>query len=347
MIQSLEVNNFQSHKHSELVFHKGVNVIVGPSDSGKSALLRSLKYLLFSKPTGDAFRSKWGGDTKVSIVVDKHVVSRVKAKDNMYVLDDSEFKAVKSDVPKEIQDVLNVSDLNLQQQIDGPFLINRTPGEVAKFFNHIANFDKIDLSISNIKKWINTLTSTLSVKEQDLLTSTEKLKSFEYLAQFEADLQVVEKLQEKRDTKETEYKALLDITCSIQEVDAELTVYSELIKCEADVDAILELIEKRDVAIEALDNLKLDAGCVFAAQNLITKSDKLLQLEPLIKEIDAVSEKYDKQLVIYDELQDLITSIHSVEAQIYVSDRLFDRLHSEFEANMPDVCPLCNSNLEK
>lgn len=347
MIQSLEVDNFQSHKHTELVFHKGVNVIVGPSDSGKSAVLRSLKYLLFSKPTGDAFRSKWGGDTKVKVVIDNHTVSRIKAKDNMYVLDGSEFKAVKSDVPKEIQDVLNVSDLNLQQQIDGPFLINKTPGEVAKFFNHIANFDKIDLSISNIKKWVGQKTATLSVKEQDLVVSTEKLRSFEYLGQFEADLQDVEKLQQQLDLQETEYAALFDLTTTIQEVDAELTVYNELLKSEAEVDKILALINKRDQIEWDLEDMQLAVDTIKKTEAKLVTFDKLLQLESLIAEIDTISAKYAKQLVIYDELQDLITSIHAVQVEIEETDLHYEKLHSEFEANMPDVCSFCHQLVEK
>ena len=61
MIQSLQINNFQSHKYSVMELHKGVNVIIGPSDSGKTTILRALRWLVWNRPSGDAFRSDWGG----------------------------------------------------------------------------------------------------------------------------------------------------------------------------------------------------------------------------------------------------------------------------------------------
>lgn len=44
-IKKLVVDNFQSHEHTEVEFGPGLNVIVGPSDHGKSALVRALRWL--------------------------------------------------------------------------------------------------------------------------------------------------------------------------------------------------------------------------------------------------------------------------------------------------------------
>jgi chromosome segregation ATPase len=46
MIKSVRVENFQSHKSTNLKFNSGVNVIYGLSDSGKSAFVRALGSLL-------------------------------------------------------------------------------------------------------------------------------------------------------------------------------------------------------------------------------------------------------------------------------------------------------------
>jgi len=57
MIKGMVLENYESHKRSEVVFDPGFNVIVGPSDSGKSALLRALYWVLEGKVAGDGFRS--------------------------------------------------------------------------------------------------------------------------------------------------------------------------------------------------------------------------------------------------------------------------------------------------
>src|SRR5690554_5109154 len=105
MITSLEIQNFQSHKETLLEFEPGVNVIIGPSDSGKTAILRALYWLVWNRPLGDAFRSSWGGDTKVVLETKDGMVKRFKGKEDHYKLfydppfDPIEFKAFGTQVP--------------------------------------------------------------------------------------------------------------------------------------------------------------------------------------------------------------------------------------------------------
>ena len=43
----IEIVNFQSHANTKLNFDEGVNVIIGPSDSGKTAVIRAMKWIFF------------------------------------------------------------------------------------------------------------------------------------------------------------------------------------------------------------------------------------------------------------------------------------------------------------
>ena len=81
MISQLTLRNFQSHKASRLRFHPGVNVITGPSDSGKTALLRALLWAVRNRPSGDAFRSHWGGDTSVTVGLQAGEIIRERSDD--------------------------------------------------------------------------------------------------------------------------------------------------------------------------------------------------------------------------------------------------------------------------
>ena len=116
MLKSLTVSNFQSHRKSELKFHPNVNVISGSSDVGKTAIIRALHWVIWNRPQGNAFRSNWGGDTEVVLHTDKDCVTRLRTtKQNLYYLNDLEFNAIRTDVPDEIKQVLNVSEINLQR----------------------------------------------------------------------------------------------------------------------------------------------------------------------------------------------------------------------------------------
>ena len=55
MIERLEIKNFQAHETLRVVFDEHVTTIVGPSDAGKSAIIRALWWLVFDRPLGTAF----------------------------------------------------------------------------------------------------------------------------------------------------------------------------------------------------------------------------------------------------------------------------------------------------
>ncbi len=138
MIERIKLNNFQSHENSELVFSPGVNVIIGQSDSGKTAIIRALRWLVWNRPLGDAYISHWADKCSVEIEVDKHTIKRIKERknSNAYYLDGKLFNAVGGDIPDEIMKLLNLHEINLQQQLDRPFQALR------KLFNGQEKFNK-------------------------------------------------------------------------------------------------------------------------------------------------------------------------------------------------------------
>jgi len=161
MIHKIQIQNFQSHKRSSLELSAGVNIIVGASDSGKTAIIRALRWLLWNRPGGDSFRSHWGGDTSVTIDTSDYEISRSKGKENLYTLGNTEFKAFGTDVPEEIQQALNLNEINLQQQLDSPFLLTSSAGEVAAHFNRIAHLEDIGKGLKTAQSKIRELTQEI------------------------------------------------------------------------------------------------------------------------------------------------------------------------------------------
>jgi len=49
MLKKISIQNFQSHKKTELDLVDGINVIYGLSQSGKSAILRALNWIIFNR----------------------------------------------------------------------------------------------------------------------------------------------------------------------------------------------------------------------------------------------------------------------------------------------------------
>jgi exonuclease SbcC len=152
MIHELTLKNFQSHSATSLTFVAGVNVIIGQSDAGKSTLVRALRWVVHNRPAGDEFISHDAKETFVRLTLDDCVVERHKGGKNTYNINGTELVGFGQDVPTEVSQLLRLDDVNIQSQLEGPFLLSESPGVIARTFNKVVNLDKIDSALSNIRR---------------------------------------------------------------------------------------------------------------------------------------------------------------------------------------------------
>ena len=348
MLHKLTIQNFQSHKNTQLEFSPGVNVIVGTSDSGKSAILRALRWALWNRPLGDAFRSHWGGDTSVSIQMEDCGVERFKGKGgDKYVLaqedefEPIEFKAFGTDVPEDVKQALALTELNIQSQHDNSFLLSNNPGEVARHFNRIARIDKIDSSLTKIESSLRAVKRLVEASENEIQRHEKELKDFEYLDKMEVDVEVLESLY---DQKLRTYKDIqnLDTTIiQIETTDVTITELSGLLPAEAEVDALLAMADKsqdkrkqfRELKILVLEVIGLEKG-IEEYEELIGDETLVILLLDLYIMSNAVQTKQT-------ELEKLLTQYQDTEYRIELHTETLTKLEKDWHEAMPDVCPLC------
>ena len=153
MLRKLVIQNFQAHEKLVIDFDAHVTTIIGPSDVGKSAVIRALRWLATNRPSGEEFIRSGTSLCTVKLYVDKHVIIRERGKTvNRYVLDDVEFKAFGTEPPAEVLKVLNLSPINFQGQHDAPFWFTESPPEISRQLNQIVNLSIIDQTLANLDK---------------------------------------------------------------------------------------------------------------------------------------------------------------------------------------------------
>lgn len=348
MIKSLHIKNFQSHENTCLNFDKGINIIIGPSDSGKSSIVRAFRWLIENKPLGDSIRSKWGGETSVSIETDEGKILRIKSNGvNGYELGPMLLQAIGTEVPKEVHKLLNMNEVNLQQQLESHFLLSKTPGEVGQYFNKIAHIDQVDKGQKNINKWIGQITQNIKAKEKQVKENNAKLKSFDYLDKAEIELEILEGLQKKVDVKITQRNKLNQLIEQITVIEEKIKRETVVLQLEDKVVRILNDWNKLEVLeiqqnrlCEIIDKFYGNEESIIELDILIsleTKANTLLQLEQVIK-----NKKKEKQL-----LNTLICKINKNTEERTILNNGLERLEKEFHKIMPSVCPLCGNTMKK
>jgi len=348
MINSIEIRNFLSHKHTKLELSPGVNVIVGPTDSGKSAIIRALKWVIINRPSGNSIRSNWGGETKVKIIVDdnKWVGRRRNDKENMYLLEAQQFLAIKTDVPEEIRQILNLNETNLQTQFESHFLLSQSPGEVAIHFNKVAHLDKIDIGLRNINRWLKEVQQSLNSDDIRLGELVDNYQEFDDVKKIEKKVKKLERIEENINDLTIGFSTISTSLVDLEFVELKIGKKSQIIKAEELVDQILNYEQKIKYTATQHHSLWI------LVKNITTTQDNIKELEDVVE----IEEQIDDLLVLEKELAELcynekfkleplIFEVSVITRNIKDKELHLEKLEKEFHDQLGSgkICPLCGS----
>ncbi len=347
MITKAIIENFQSHKKTEVEFVPGTNVIIGESDTGKSAIFRAINWVVTNRPLGDAFRSEWGGDTRVRVETSEgHSIERIKgASKNEYIVNGQRLKAFGSEVPEEVENVLQIDQHNIQSQMDFPFLLSDSPGEAAKLLNKAASIDEIDHVISELKKSHDRIVRSIKYNEDLIEDYRVNMQEYSNLEDIEQRVERVESLEKEKDAL---YQKSEEIKRRISRL-RELYDYLDKTK------VVNELSQKRDETEKSLHIYKEKERQYQRLCTLHSRGEYALQILSSTEKIPEAIEKHREIKRTYDERSDSDKKVRTLGSLISRARTLYDSLadvenklsdiEEEYHRIAPDICPLCGNKM--
>lgn len=347
MLKSISLQNFQSHKNTELQFDPGVNVIIGSSDAGKSAVLRAMLWTIFNRPSGESFKSYWGGDTTVDISLEKETISREKGEENLYVVSSSslkkpvEFRAFGQKIPDEISSLFNISDINIQKQMDAPFLLSATPGEVGRILNQAVKLDIIDTAQKNISSTLRQEKNLLLNTRSTISEKQEELEKYKWLPEADIQLANLEFINAQILKTTGLISSVTGVLSEINIIDLSIQETGEILVYSQDVNDLIALDNKVERLTERWNKIEEIKSHIFEYEKQIELLEPLPATEKQVNELIKLQQGYVILERRKESLFHLMGDVGYLDDTLSVTQENQNKLQKEFDILMPDTCPLC------
>ena len=357
MIDSAEVENYQSHKRTVLEFSPGVNIIKGDSHGGKSALFRALKWAL-RNTRGFGFKSYFSKPKQLTICAiafdDSSWVSRERsATKNHYKYgtesdyNNDPLKAVRSDIPEEIQSITNMDERNLRGQGDGYFILNDSPGQAGKKLNNIIGLQIINDVISKANEVVNKAKARKVSCKEDIKETTDGIDKLQHVRTLKPLFDRIDKLS---GLSKADYEKRVAISYIIESIDNSFGVIKQAQEWLDGVSpyffkiqSIFKYKEKNKIQLVNIQSL-IDK--ISWSKERIKQSKKVLGVEHMVVDLQSLIAKRAntrlKRVTIEKIYYDIQKSKQSILDTRLNGERL-DKRKAELEKQL-DYCPKCGSH---
>jgi len=318
MIKKIHIKNYQGHKDTVLDLGPGINSVIGANDSGKTSIFRAIHWILTNRPLGNGFiRKKQSNNALVEIETDSCIISREKGKSvNEYRISKVEepYTSFGQNPPEDIMDVFNFNEVNIQSQLEIPYLVLASPGQIAQHIRSISGLDIIDKVSNKLKNKISSKSTLLTTKKEELEKIDEELSELEKI-----DIDKIEKLITSFEESTEENKYLASQISQLEKIISELIdVEKTWIALPENINSILE---NTNIISKKLQKKEREISSI----NIILEGLTLVDSQTLYipENIDSITLKGNKNISTLQEiqyeqthLQNILEELLSIEVEI-------------------------------
>lgn len=366
-IRRVHLKNFQCHGNLDIEFGPGLNAILGDSDCGKTAILRAIRWALFNRPDGQAFkRHGTEGETFVELELDDGiVVRRVRSKRiNRYVVtrpgqEPIQFDNFGRDVPDEVIRATGVKpavfrreglaiEISYGGQFSPPFLLTESGLVRAQVLGYVSRTSILDATSRKLNDQVRQLGRDITVGERERDRLDEELARF-------GDL-------------EEEDRKLTDLEAAAEAAHEEQRRINEVARIGRDIDSAVRKLGNWRGQVAKLENLpdverlSLLSDRVDVGQRLVDGIGRIeTQLNESRAQLEGTGDIDTTAVVRLAEMADLVldgaalyaramewkVAYESDLAALDKIDGVLGDVRTEYVATLEraGVCPVCFQNV--
>ena len=354
MINSLHIQNIQSHIDSKLDFSPGVNMIIGPSDKGKSAVLNALFWAYQNRPLGDPHRNWGGGIMKSKVVLDNGTVTITRDKQTEYKITQNKktkkYKASGQNPPDEVTNLFNMDrKINFQRQLekDAPiFMLSESPGEVAAFLNKVAGLNKIKETETKGKADLRSTYNQLQNTKDQIKDKEQEIAKFQGLDEIYAKVCLTHQIAQKCDENRRILNNISLMLCQIEKIEGTVQNLTEKLKMKVLVDKAIVIQDKIRDTLVYIEKLSDSIHEIDATERKTRTLSKKLQVRSKIQKAENYHKSIEQSKETKDSIWKKVKNIETLENLIFHLRKKEEEFDKKFHKLMPSICPLCNQEVK-
>lgn len=358
-LDKVKIRGFMCYRQpTEFTFQPGVNAIVGANDQGKSTILAAIGWVITGKPAGDTVES-WDGDRDVAVELhfaDGTMVGRYREKgQNRYETRrgraKGEYRAIGSNVPDEVTNLLALEDINFQGQANNLYPMQLTAGEFGAVVNRHCRLDEIHTTMKRISSEMRGWEKEINRQQAIIDDCTMRLEGLKWVTKAEGMVVVAEQLQagvrRLESTLAEGHKLLAQLIEEQQVLDKQkklVEVLSERIEIVHGLYNNKNDLETKIDAVEKYNRELWEKEKELAwAKQILQTEDAIQECRSLWKQVENTRSNVEKGNVLLAQLD----SLNKAQGNQAYMMRYAKEKIQEIRDNLPPVCPLCGQEIKR
>jgi DNA repair ATPase RecN len=362
----LSFENFQSISHGELIFHAGTNVIIGQSNSGKTATFRGLKACLSNPAGSQRFIKK--GTSKSSVILEyngNQIIWKRTPKESSYTINGEDYiKTGKSNAFKLVEDTGFVTDdndviMNIEEELQLPFPFGIPKSELFKLYENVFCVSDSAVILKAAKEKEESVKNEITTLENEVTKNKNKL---EELDNFKKEVNIdflkekqnylkenLTKINNLKDGLDVIHKALKVQGIKVEESSFEnkVTNFKELKQLKREISKLKELHKVGKELKEIETPTSKDLNYFKELKNL----NKICKQLKEIEDLDVPVKGFENKLQKYKELKEYSIALQNLKKKVKEKKANLESINElikEKEEKLKEfkVCPLCHKPLD-
>ena len=347
----VRVKDFNCISDIVLDFEPGFNVIQGPSNSGKSSIIRAIEKCIFNL-SGSSNVRQGQDNLLIGIRHNGHDVFLTKGKNTKYKIDNKVFEKIGVNQLEEVADALNIREvvlggekvrLNFSNQFSYPFLLDKTPGQLYKFIVDSAESESLSDVLKDMSRDIKDLEKAIIQNEAQIeILTKQKIDVDNKLSNSNKTLEISNRILEM-DSTYNSIKRELELRDLVHEIKNDISAKEALLnKLFYDKDSVSNLDQLYSRYIDTNNKSILYKDIKNSIDYLDTKINQYNNLN--VGDVSSNFDHYTKLAKAVESYHKLSEEINSIHAKL---EAMSTGLSDEKEKlNQFKVCPLCGGDLK-